>query len=116
MNDGMPRDHRGLRPCAWCGQTIRHQPPTGRLREYCKAGCRELAYRERRTQRRIAEAVKAATTQVSPVDETVSANPSTTPTKATLPAQGGTAHHSPVSPVDETEGKRVAEPLPLWTE
>jgi hypothetical protein len=68
MDDGMPRDGQGLRPCAWCGGRI-VQPPTGRRREYCGRTCRELAYRERKTQRRVDEAVEAALSD-STVDET----------------------------------------------
>lgn len=58
MGDGMPRDERKLRPCAWCGGRI-DQPPIGRLRDYCRRTCRELAYRERKTQRRVDDAVAA---------------------------------------------------------
>lgn len=46
--------------CAWCGEPIRNQPATGRLRDYCKQGCREMAYRARREQGLIAAAVADA--------------------------------------------------------
>jgi hypothetical protein len=69
MDDGLPRDDRGLRPCEWCGGTIQ-QPKIGRLRRYCRRTCRELAYRERATRRRIAQAVEEATAPESSVDET----------------------------------------------
>lgn len=59
MDDGMPRDASGLRPCEWCGGPIR-QPPTGRRRRYCRRSHRQLAYEERVTQRRIGEALQAA--------------------------------------------------------
>jgi hypothetical protein len=58
----------GLQGCEWCGGPIR-QPATGRRRRYCKPGHREMAYRERRTQRRIGEAVDAvAPAPRAPVD------------------------------------------------
>jgi hypothetical protein len=60
MSDGLPRDDRGLRVCGWCGEPIRNQPATGRLRDYCKQGCREMAYRARREQGLIAAAVADA--------------------------------------------------------
>lgn len=58
MGDGLPRDERRLRVCAWCGGPI-EQPTIGRLRDYCRRTHRELAYRERVTQRRIDEALAA---------------------------------------------------------
>jgi hypothetical protein len=58
VGDRMPRDERKLLPCAWCGGRI-DQPPIGRLRDYCRRTCREFAYRERKTQQRIADAVAA---------------------------------------------------------
>jgi hypothetical protein len=60
MSDGLPRDERGLRVCGWCGEPIRNQPAIGRLRDYCKQGCREMAYRARREQGLIAAAVADA--------------------------------------------------------
>ncbi|MGW3921352.1 hypothetical protein [Streptomyces sp. NPDC005093] len=59
MGDGLSRDERGLLPCAWCGGRI-EQGPIGRLRDYCRRTCREMAYRERVTQRRIDEALALA--------------------------------------------------------
>jgi len=70
--DGFPQDETGLRACEWCGGLMR-QPPTGRRRRYCSRTHRELAYRERKTQRRIGEAVAAAVPPPRPdssVDET----------------------------------------------
>ncbi|MFJ4412572.1 hypothetical protein [Streptomyces sp. NPDC088910] len=60
MSDGLPRDERGLRVCGWCGEPIRNQPATGRLRDYCKQGHREMAYRARRESGLIAAAVADA--------------------------------------------------------
>lgn len=68
----MPRDESGLRPCEWCGGPIQ-QPPAGRRRRYCSRTHRELAYRERKTQRRVDQAVTAAVEardSESTVDET----------------------------------------------
>lgn len=59
MADNIPRGPDGLQGCAWCGAPIK-QPATGRRREYCKPGHVEMAYRARSTQRRVAEALKAA--------------------------------------------------------
>lgn len=105
MDDGMPRDANGLRPCEWCGATIR-QPATGRRRRYCGRTHRELAYRERKTQRRIGEALQAATApppSVPSVDET---------------------RPDPVPSVDETRGVRpnrrrrgmTASAMPLFSD
>lgn len=72
MGNGMPRDADGLDPCDWCGGPIR-QPATGRRRRYCSRTHRELAYRERKTVRRVDEAVVQAVAAVRPdssVDET----------------------------------------------
>lgn len=72
MGDDLPRGADGLRPCDRCGGPIR-QPPIGRRRRYCGRNCRELAYRERRTERRVAGAVEAALAAAAPestVDET----------------------------------------------
>jgi len=87
-DDGMPRDARGLRPCAWCGGPIR-QPATGRLREYCGRSCRQRAYEARREAERIAVAVATATAPESSRDETGGAAPSPAPTAVALPAQAG---------------------------
>lgn len=65
MDDGLPRDDRGLQPCGWCGGSI-VQPRIGRLRRYCGRNCRELAYRERKTQRRVDVAVEAAVEAAAP--------------------------------------------------
>lgn len=85
MTEGFPRDETGLQPCDWCGGPIQ-QPAIGRRRLYCGRTCRELAYRERKTQRRVKEAVKAAAAPDSTVDET--ADPVTTvdETRRPLPA------------------------------
>jgi hypothetical protein len=55
--------------CEWCGGRI-EQPATGRRRLYCGRTHRELAYRERKTQRRIGEAVDQAAALDSSVVET----------------------------------------------
>lgn len=64
--------------CEWCGGDV-EQPATGRRRLYCRRTCRELAYRERKTRRRIEEALEAQRTvsstdtpaaPVASVDET----------------------------------------------
>lgn len=59
MADSLPRDEHGLQPCDWCAGPL-VQPPTGRRRRYCSRTHRELAYRERKTQRRIGDALAAA--------------------------------------------------------
>ncbi|ALU98541.1 hypothetical protein WQO_34370 (plasmid) [Streptomyces globisporus C-1027] len=46
-------------PCAWCGEPVR-QSGIGRKREYCGRTHRELAYRARRQQRAVDEAVAQA--------------------------------------------------------
>lgn len=58
MSGELPRDAAGGTVCEWCAGPM-VQPAVGRRRRYCGRSCRELAYRERRTQRRIAEAVQA---------------------------------------------------------
>ncbi|MFD3511223.1 hypothetical protein [Nocardia sp. NPDC058666] len=71
MSYETPRASDGTTLCAWCGGPVR-QSGVGRKREYCKQGCRELAYRERRQQKRIAEAVAAAVAPlVSSTDDRV---------------------------------------------
>ncbi|MFF5639819.1 hypothetical protein [Streptomyces sp. NPDC012825] len=47
--------------CEWCGGQVR-QSGVGRRRAYCGRSCQQRAYEERRTQRRIAEAVDGART------------------------------------------------------
>ncbi|MCZ4103850.1 hypothetical protein O3W51_48250, partial [Streptomyces sp. H39-C1] len=76
-----PRGDGGAKLCAWCGGTIR-QGGIGRSRDYCKAGCRQRAYEERRSAKRVAAALAAALsprgdsdssrdeTKTSPRDET----------------------------------------------
>lgn len=51
--------HDDTQLCAWCGEPFR-QNGVGRARVYCKQSCRELAYRDRKTDRLIAEALAAA--------------------------------------------------------
>ncbi|MER5417888.1 hypothetical protein [Streptomyces virginiae] len=59
MSYETPRASDGTRLCAWCGGPVK-QAGVGRAREYCKQGCRELAYRQRKQQKLIDEAVAAA--------------------------------------------------------
>ncbi|WP_424712484.1 hypothetical protein [Kitasatospora acidiphila] len=106
MSDDYPTDERGLRRCARCGEKVQ-QPATGRLRDYCGRTCRELAYRERRTGRLIAEAVTAALTPpVSSVDETVDVTP-----PAPVPAPG-----RPSRWIRQAHIPTRTDTLPLWEE
>jgi hypothetical protein len=57
---GMSDDEDLTRLCQWCGRAFR-LGTTGRRAVYCGRSCRELAYRERRTRRLIAQAVAQAT-------------------------------------------------------
>lgn len=78
MGEKRFRDSDGNLLCDRCHGPI-VQPPTGRRRLYCSRNCRELAYRTRKLDSAVNEAVKAATapdtsvveTQVASVDETV---------------------------------------------
>lgn len=74
MANGMPKDQNGLDPCDWCGGPIQ-QPATGRRRRYCSRTHRELAYRERKTVRRVDEAVAAATAPTPPDTSVVETRP-----------------------------------------
>ncbi|WP_164255318.1 hypothetical protein [Streptomyces sp. S4.7] len=65
MKHETPRDTSGAKVCAWCGGPIK-QSGVGRSRDYCGRTHRELAYRERATQKRIAQAIADA----SPVTST----------------------------------------------
>lgn len=56
------RDADGSLLCDRCHGPI-EQPATGRRRLYCSRTCRELAYRERKTLGRIADAVLEASAQ-----------------------------------------------------
>ncbi|NUR91199.1 MAG: hypothetical protein HOY71_44595 [Nonomuraea sp.] len=56
----MSDDEDLTRLCQWCGRAFR-LGTTGRRAVYCGRSCRELAYRERRTRRLIAQAVAQAT-------------------------------------------------------
>lgn len=67
---GGRRTVESMRTCEWCGESFR-PGPIGRAPLYCRRTCRELAYRERRTRRRIAEALEAAAASDSSVDESV---------------------------------------------
>ncbi|MFF9432058.1 hypothetical protein [Streptomyces sp. NPDC014746] len=81
-----PRDAGGAKLCAWCGGAIR-QSGVGRSRDYCQRLCRDQAYKKRRDQRLIDDAL-AAVRHVSPSAET----------------QG------PVSPDGETRSEQVPAP------
>lgn len=63
------RDADGNLLCDRCHGPI-EQPATGRRRLYCGRTCRELAYRVRKQERAIDEAVAAAAAPVSSVVET----------------------------------------------
>lgn len=67
MKHETPRDADGAKVCAWCGGPIK-QSGVGRSRDYCGRTHRELAYRERATQKRIAQALADAS-PVSSVDD-----------------------------------------------
>lgn len=70
-----PRTTDGAKLCAWCGGPIR-QSGVGRSRDYCGRTCRELAYRERATQKRIAQALADASPVSSTDDSRASRIPS----------------------------------------
>ncbi|MFD8300700.1 MULTISPECIES: hypothetical protein [Streptomyces] len=57
MDTETPRNGDGEKLCAWCGGEIK-QSGVGRSRDYCSRTHREYAYRQRREQRLIAEAVE----------------------------------------------------------
>lgn len=63
-----PRDADGAKLCAWCGGAILGQSGIGRSRDYCSRTHREYAYRSRRQERLITEALAAARL-VSTTDE-----------------------------------------------
>ncbi|MFI5526897.1 hypothetical protein [Streptomyces platensis] len=65
-----PRDGAGNKLCGWCGGAIK-QSGVGRSRDYCTRLCRERAYRKRRDERLITEALAAAA-PISSTAETVS--------------------------------------------
>jgi hypothetical protein len=46
--------------CQYCGTNFHRSNGMGRKPSYCKQGCREMAYQDRRTRKLIAEAVVAA--------------------------------------------------------
>jgi hypothetical protein len=92
------RDADGNLLCDRCHGPI-VQPPTGRRRLYCGRTCREMAYRERATQDRINDALKAAGVDPDPVSST-----DATPVPS--------VDESPVPSVDESQ---VPPPrLPAW--
>ncbi|MER5675295.1 hypothetical protein [Pseudonocardia alni] len=99
MSYETPRSSDGTRLCAWCGGPVR-QSGVGRAKEYCKQGCREMAYRARREQRRIAEAVAAATAPLvsSTDDRPVSSTDDRVP--------------HPKTSVDETVSVQVTPAIP----
>ncbi|MER5733943.1 hypothetical protein ABT084_37405 [Streptomyces sp. NPDC002138] len=68
METETPRTPDGAKLCGWCGGTIR-QSGVGRSRDYCKRLCRDQAYKKRRDQRLVDEALAAASA-VSPSVET----------------------------------------------
>ncbi|MFF9322987.1 hypothetical protein ACF1BP_37120 [Streptomyces sp. NPDC014735] len=130
MSDDTPRAPDGAKLCAWCGGSIR-QTGVGRSKDYCKRLCREQAYRKRRDQRLIDEALAAAA-PVSSTGET--ARPDISPVDEMPSAQVTAEVPAPAPPVDETppapapvppaRGRRranataaaaaPAEAMPLW--
>ncbi|MGW2028041.1 hypothetical protein [Streptomyces decoyicus] len=90
-----PRDSAGTKLCGWCGDAIK-QSGVGRSKDYCTRLCRERAYRRRRDERLIAEALADAQS-ISSTRET--ADSSTEETEV------------PVSPVDES-AVREEQPAP----
>ncbi|MFE3907208.1 hypothetical protein ACFXPY_45080 [Streptomyces sp. NPDC059153] len=101
MSDDTPRTPDGAKLCAWCGGSIR-QTGVGRSKDYCKRLCREQAYRKRRDQRLIDEALAAAASNsstgetISPVDET-----RVSPVDEMLSVQVSPAVPAPAPPVAE---------------
>lgn len=61
---------RGPIACDRCGGRI-EQPATGRRRRYCGRTCRELAYRVRKTDRAVSDALEAAGVDPHPVSSVV---------------------------------------------
>ncbi|MEU9166111.1 hypothetical protein AB0D29_38275 [Streptomyces sp. NPDC048424] len=96
MSYETPRSSDGTRLCAWCGGPVK-QSGVGRAKEYCKQGCRELAYRQRKQQKLIDAAVAAAL--VSSTDDR-----SISSTDDRIPA--------PKSSVDETMSVQVNPVIP----
>ncbi|WP_225102675.1 hypothetical protein [Streptomyces sp. CoH27] len=94
-----PRDADGAKLCAWCGGSIK-QSGVGRSRDYCKRLCREQAYRKRRDQRLIDEALAAA----APVSSTGETAPDVSPVDETR-----------VSPVVERPSEQVKPVIPAPT-
>ncbi|MFE3866132.1 hypothetical protein ACFXPT_37835 [Streptomyces goshikiensis] len=99
MSYETPRASDGARLCAWCGGEVK-QAGIGRAKEYCKQGCRELAYRERKAQKRIADAVAAVTASLvsSTDDRSVSSTDERVP--------------RPKSSVDETKSVQATPAIP----
>ncbi|WP_329156472.1 hypothetical protein OIU91_43305 (plasmid) [Streptomyces sp. NBC_01456] len=93
-----PRDGAGAKLCGWCGGPIK-QSGVGRSRDYCTRLCRERAYRRRRDDRLIAEALADAAA-VSSTRETVSSTGETTDSST----------DETNSPVDETEVPAIPAP------
>jgi hypothetical protein len=103
------RDSEGNLLCDRCHGPI-VQPSTGRRRLYCGRTCREMAYRERATQDRINDALKAAGVDPDPVSSVVETAPvpvtSVVETRAPLPRarrrrSGMTASAMPLPVLDE---------------
>jgi hypothetical protein len=41
--------------CAWCGRKFERKNPKGPIPRYCRQGCRQRAYEDRRLNRRLLE-------------------------------------------------------------
>ncbi|MEW1798159.1 hypothetical protein [Streptomyces niveus] len=99
MKHETPRTPDGAKLCAWCGGPIK-QSGVGRSKDYCGRTHRELAYRERATQKRIAQALADAS-PVSSTDEVPGQRDSSTDENR-LAAE---------TSVDETVWDRIHRPM-----
>lgn len=97
MKHETPRTPDGAKLCAWCGGPIR-QSGVGRSRDYCSRTHKEYAYRERATQKRIAQALADAS-PISTTDEVPSPQDSTT---------------DEIRPAAETSVVETLPPLTEW--
>ncbi|MBK3534543.1 hypothetical protein JHN61_26105 [Streptomyces sp. MBT67] len=130
MKHETPRTPDGTKLCAWCGDVIR-QSGVGRSRDYCRRLCRDRAYKKRRDQRLIDEAV-AAVRHVSPSVETGPAAEPVSPDGETEVSEEDYLLAPPVvaepvlpvawrapaarRPLSRRRAESAAESLPLWGE
>lgn len=78
MKTETPRDAAGAKLCAWCGGKVQ-QSGVGRSKDYCKRLCRDQAYKKRRDQRLVDEAVAAAAVVSPSVEMKGPVSPSVSP-------------------------------------